>query len=104
MSIINSILKDELERNLRMQSAYKDELLKYQKGSLTIKKRGEFIYFYLGFRDENNKVKSKYIGAGSKVKIDNIRESLEKRDEISEILKKLHIEEVKLRKIIENDQ
>jgi hypothetical protein len=100
MSILLSILEDELDRNLRTQAAYTLELSQYPKGSLIEKKRNSRIYYYLAFRNEDNQIKTDYIGTENSPKVNELRESIKKRKEIISILKKLEIEEEEIRKII----
>jgi len=104
MSIIISVLNDELDRNRRTQEAYKEELDKYSKGSIVLKKRRNVDYLYLAYRDSLNKIKTDYIGSSNHPRVNEIKEQLCKRSEIVEILKKLKIEESKIKKMIKNDQ
>ena len=96
MSIISSILNDELERNRRMQQAYIREISQYPKGSLVIKKRNSVEYFYLAYRDSLNHVKTDYIGPKESSKIIELTHQIEKRKGILVILKKLNSEECRL--------
>lgn len=103
MSIISSILNDELESNHRMQQAYLREISQYPKGSLVIKKRKSVEYFYLAYRDSLNHVKTDYIGLKESSRIIELTHQIEKRKEILIILKKLKIEECRLIQILKHD-
>ncbi|NTW96608.1 MAG: hypothetical protein HGB31_08325 [Erysipelotrichaceae bacterium] len=104
MSILFSILEDELNRNLRTQAAYTLELSQYQKGSLIEKKRNNKIYYYLAFRNELNQIKTNYVGSENSPKVNETKEHIKKRKEIISILKKLVIEEVEIRKMLRHDR
>lgn len=104
MSIISSILNDELERNHRMQKAYLREISQYPKGSLVIKKRNSVEYFYLAYRDSQNHVKTDYIGLKENARIIELQHQIEKRKEILIILKKLNSEECRLIKMLKHDR
>lgn len=104
MSILLSILKDELERNQRIQKAYGNELQQYPKGSLVKKKRNNKNYIYLAFRNEANQIKTNYIGPEDSSKVKVIMEHIKKRKEILMILKKLVIEENEIRKMMRHDR
>lgn len=104
MSILLSILQDELDRNLRTQEAYTLELSHYHKGSLIEKKRNSGIYYYLAFRNEDNQIKTDYIGTENSPKVNELRESIKKRKEIVSILKNLEIEEEEIRKMLRHDR
>jgi hypothetical protein len=104
MSIIFSILKDELDRNQRMQIANQKELILYSKGCLVAKKRKLKTYYYLAFRNENNQIKTEYIGLENNPKVKELREHIEKRKEIISTLKSLSSEEEKIRKMMRHDR
>jgi hypothetical protein len=92
MSIISEVLKEELERNLMMQSAYIKEIDVLPKGSIIRKKIGNGTYLYLLFRD-NGKVHTKYLGVKEKVKIEEVENKINKRKYMHDTLKNLLKEE-----------
>ena len=79
MSILLSILEDELNRNLRTQVAYSLELSQYQKGSLIEKRRNNKIYYYLAYRNELNQIKTNYVGSENSPKVNETKEYIKKR-------------------------
>lgn len=103
MSIIISVLQDELDRNQRAQLAYQKELNQYSKGSLISKKRRSINYFYLAYRDSMNHVKTDYLGNEENSKVKEIREQIKKRKEILLILKDLKKEEMNIKKMMKHD-
>jgi hypothetical protein len=100
MSIIISVLKDELDRNQRAQLAYRKELSQYFKGSLVIKKRNSINYFYLAYRDDLNRVKTDYIGNENNFKVEELRQQIKKRKEIASVLKALKKDEVSINRML----
>jgi hypothetical protein len=100
MSIIISVLIDELDRNQRAQLAYQKELSHYFKGSLVVKKRKSVDYVYLAYRDSANQVKTDYIGNAQSIKVNEVRQQIKKRKEILSILKDLKKDELALRKML----
>jgi hypothetical protein len=100
MSILISVLKDELDRNHRAQHAYQKELALYPKGSLVIKKRKSMDYFYLAYRDASNRIKTDYIGNVQNPKVKQLQQQIQKRQEIIEILKVLKHDEGLIRRML----
>lgn len=99
MSIVDNVLRDELKRNLEMQSAYNKEIASLRKGKIIIKKIGNREYCYLLYRI-GNKVKTDYIGAKGKVSLDALQKELDKRKYYEKTLKNLLREEKEIRKVI----
>lgn len=102
MSIIISVLKDELDRNQRSQLAYKKELGRYFKGALIVKKRRSISYYYLAYRDASNHVKTDYIGNMENSKVNDLMEQIKKRKEIISILKELKKDEMSIKRMLKN--
>jgi hypothetical protein len=100
MSIIISVLNDELDRNQRTQLAYQKELSQYFKGSLVVKKRKSIDYFYLAYRDSKGQIKTDYIGNIQSIKVNEVQQQIQKRKEILSILKDLKKDELTLRKML----
>ena len=75
MSVVNGILKEELERLERLQAKYSAMLEALPKGSLRKKKIGQKIYFYLVSR-KGDRVVTEYLCQGDSPKA----KSFEKQD------------------------
>jgi hypothetical protein len=103
MSIITSVLNDELDRNQRAQLAYQNELSQYFKGSLVVKRRRNIHYYYLAYRDSMNRVKTDYIGNEENSKVNEVRQQIQKRKETLSILRELKKEEATIRKMLKHD-
>jgi len=99
MSIVEDVMKDELKRNLEMQTAYNNEIDSLRKGKIIIKKVRSREYYYLLYR-VGEKVKTDYLGPKEKVSVDDLQKELDKRKYYEQTLKDLLREEKKLRKVI----
>lgn len=97
MTIATQIIEQELERNGRMVKEYESELLKLPKGKLTIKKINAHSYYYLKYRD-GDKIVTKYVG-NENYDLSDLKEKLDKRKHIEEMLKQLKAERKELEKI-----
>ncbi len=97
MSVLMSLLSKEGSRNEKMLSAYSRELEALPKGSIRAKKSGNRVYYYLIFRD-GDKVVTKYIGKNEETLIP-IREQLERRKQVEEIIKRLKEEKTQIKKL-----
>ncbi len=97
MSVRMSLLSKEESRNEKMLSAYNQELETLPKGTLNAKKIGNKIYYYLIFRD-GGKVVTKYVGKDEESLIP-IREQLERRKQVEEMIKKLKAEKIQIKKL-----
>ena len=100
MSILISVIKDELDRNLRAQAAYRRELSQYPEGSLVIKTRKSIQYFYLAYRNALNQVKTDYVGNAQNPKVKQLQQQIKKRNEILLLLKAMQKEELQMRKML----
>lgn len=99
MTVLESVLKEELERVKSHISSYEDILSNMPKGYISIVEISGMHFAYLKWR-EGNKIKSKYIGLeGSKEELDS-REIYFERKRIEKNLKKSKEEEKKLRKAL----
>ncbi len=101
MSIFQGVLEEELQRNLRKQKAFNDELSVHPKGYLSICRIGGATYIYRKHR-EKGKIVSTYIGLpGSeqvrKAEDDRAAYLLAKRS-----LAELKLEEKRLRRAIKD--
>ena len=99
MTILESVLNEELERVKSHISSYEEMLSSMPKGYISIVKVSGKCFAYLKWRD-GNKIKSKYIGLeGSKEELDS-REIYFERKRIETNLRKSKEEEKKLRKAL----
>lgn len=80
-TIFQVMVEEEYERSLRVIEVYTEEIKKYPKGNLQIKKQGNKEYYYLIYRDENSKIVSEYVGCDM--------------DDICEIKKKINMRKQK---------
>ena len=99
MTLVSSLINKERLRNQHMIEAYNNELAMLPKGSIRKKILGNKIYYYLTYRD-GKKVISKYIGKNEQ-SIEQIRHELNKRIHVEEMLKKLKIEQIQIKKMEE---
>ena len=97
MTIVATILNKENIRNHNMIVEYERELSMLPRGSIKAKIVGNKTYYYLNYRD-GKKVVSKYIGK-NKETLDQIKEQLERRNQIENILKKLKEEQLQIQKL-----
>jgi hypothetical protein len=100
MSILISVINDELDRNLRAQVAYRRELSQYPEGSVVVKTRKSIPYFYLAYRDSSNHVRTDYIGNAQNPKVKLLQQQILKRKELLSALKKMQKEELQMRKML----
>ncbi len=85
MSFIKSTIEIEEQRIKALVSSYEEQLLLLPKGSLTAKKRGNKVYFYLSYR-RKSKVVTDYIGTDM-MKIKETRQKLEWRKHAENMIK-----------------
>jgi len=100
MSILKSVLEEELERILRNQKIYKEMLSNLPKGSIYISNRNGKKYIYRKNRI-GEKIVNKYICALSNTK--KAEEEIQKSEEYSRISKNSELakkEEIRLRKAL----
>lgn len=97
MSVLENIIYKEEKRNEMMINKYISELKLLPKGKIMKKTINNKIYYYLCFRD-GKKVTSLYLGKNEN-EIAKIQESLIRRNQIEEIIKKLEEEKVKIKKM-----
>lgn len=94
--LINSIVKQEAERNEKMIRDYEDLIASLPRGSLIRRKNG---YYYLKYR-ENGKVCDKYIGKNEEL-VSELRRKIELRNHYSAMLSALKQEQKVIKKIRE---
>jgi predicted subunit of tRNA(5-methylaminomethyl-2-thiouridylate) methyltransferase len=100
MSILKSVLEEELERNLRNQKIYKEMLSNLPKGSIYISNRNGKQYIYRKNR-VGKKIINEYICALSNS--EKAEEEIKKSEDYSRIFKSLNLaikEELRLRKAL----
>lgn len=86
MHIIDSIVRQEKERNLQMQAEYSQKIAELPQGCLSIRKLNNKEYCYLKYR-KDGKVITQY--AGTAESADEVREQIAKRKHFETILKNL---------------
>ena len=94
-SIIKGVLKEEYERLKRLIQAYKKEIQKYPKGSISIKQKRERFYAYLAYW-KNGSAHFKYLGPASAAKVKKIEQQIKDRRKCESLLKeaKIYFKEV----------
>lgn len=97
MSMLMSVIAREESRNEKMISEYTKELGTLAKGKITPKMINGRRYYYLYYRD-GKKVVSKYIG-NDEERLTAVREQLERRRQIEELLKMLKEERLQIKKL-----
>ena len=98
MTVIQGVLLEERERNLRMQEQYLLEIASLPKGCIVKKTYKSGEYYYLYYRS-NNKIVSDYLGKDTK-KISEIQKAIDKRRHLEGIVKKLKIELKQIDKVV----
>ncbi|MGN0728030.1 hypothetical protein [Treponema sp.] len=95
--LIRSVFLDELERHKRMILRYEKETESLPKGSVFKRKIGNQEYLYLNYRD-GKKVYSKFLGKPGNFDLQDLQEKLNRRKELSALLKKMNKELKELEK------
>ena len=99
--VLKGVLQEELERNLQKQIVFKNELLKYPKGSLVIVKVHGDKYVYRKYRNKD-KIISVYVGP---IDSEVVKEAYKQRErylQLKQDIKDLQEEEKELRKVIKD--
>ena len=94
--LIDSVVKNEAERNRKMIEQYEALIAELPKGSLVCRK-GE--YYYLKYR-ENGKVCDKYIGKDPST-VDRVKKDTEQRKHYEKMLLALKREQRTIAKLLE---
>ena len=89
--LVRSVFEDEFERNKRLISRYEKEIERLPKGTVFKRKIGNQEYYYLNYRD-GKKVVSKFLGNVVDYNIEELKENLNKRKDLSKVIKKLKLE------------
>ena len=98
-TVIQGVLEEELDRNIRMKKRYMEEIEKLPKGSLLLRKIGNQEYYYLKYR-ENKKNIAKYIGKKDQIIIKALEEQIKKRKHLESVIKNLNKEEKEIKKAL----
>lgn len=96
MGYIINLISHEAKRI----KALKERL--FPKGRLRIRRRGNHEYYYLSFRD-GEKIITDYVGKDEK-RINELKQSLEKRKHVEDILRQLDLELNVVKRILEGEK
>ena len=96
MSILVSVLQEELDRLERQQAVYERDLQELPKGYISKKKISGKEYCYLQYRD-GSKVISQYIAAGDLPKVEF---QVMRRQQLKASLQRVREDQKKLRKVL----
>jgi hypothetical protein len=99
MSIVNGILKEELNRLERLQSKYSAMLEALPKGSLRKKKIGQRIYFYLVSR-KGDQVVTEYLCQGNSPEAKSFEEQDAKRRDVKSKFKSVKEDIAEIKKAL----
>ena len=97
--IIKGILEDELERNKRMLKTYMDKYEAIRKGSIFVRTKGSGQYCYLNYRD-GSRVVSEYIGSPDSPEVQDIKEQIEERKRVKQIIKDMKLEQKEIERAL----
>lgn len=97
-NIIRDMLEEEHERNLRSQRAYEAEIVRFPRGSVTVRNRGNQRYCYLKYRD-GEKIITEYKGRADDCE-DELRNQVSQRKELEQALKRLRREQSYIEKAL----
>ena len=97
MSMLKTVIFREEMRNENMITEYTRELETLPRGKIIPKTVNGKTYYYLYFRD-GKKVVSKYIGKDED-SLATVREQLNRRSQVEEILKRLKEEKAQIKKL-----
>lgn len=100
MSILDDVLREEMQRIERIKSAYTDEIASLPKGTIVQKKIAGKEYSYLQYRC-GNKVLSHY------VKEENLNETYNKinrRKFLEQDMKRISRDKARIEKVLKDDK
>jgi len=98
MRLVSSLIAQEEKRMNVLKESYEEQLLTLPKGTLRVRQKGKNTYYYLSYRS-GKKVTTDYIGKDEN-NILRIKEQLEKRRHIEEMLKELNKELRLMKKVL----
>ena len=102
MGYVLKLVFDEAKRISTLKESYERQLSSLPKGTLRIRRRGNQEYFYLSYRG-GDKVVTAYIGKDGD-KINALKESLEKRKHVEDMLQQINRELNIANKILEGEK
>lgn len=88
------VLQEQIDRDEKNIIVYKGRLAKLPKGVLYPRKRGDKVYYYLKYRDEEGKRVDQYIKADQ---VDSVKKQLNRRKEFLDMIRGLQ-EDIKIAK------
>lgn len=99
MNLLLRTIQKEKQRIDYMLNVYAGKLDELPKGSLSAKKSGNNVYYYLKYR-AGQKVVTEYLGK-DEAKIEQVRDQLEKRRHIEAMIKSLREEQELAGRVLE---
>ena len=99
MSVLLEALKENLQRNLYMQSVYNDRIHGLKKGTIRTKTINGNEYYYLVYR-EGDRVRTDYIGIKDQADLSQINQELSDRKSYQKQIRLLKEEEKEIRRAI----
>jgi hypothetical protein len=96
--VLEGVLLEERERNIRMQESQNVRLLELPKGKIVKKSYDSREYYYLMFR-EKEKVRTKYLGKDIDL-IEQVQKQLDERKYVKDVLKRLKDELKMINRVI----
>lgn len=96
MSILDEVLKEEMERLKRIEVAYREEIHNLPKGCIMLKNINGKQYPYLQYRLAN-KIKSEYIKMHQ---LEKIQKELARRKELEQAIKRIDLDISKLQRVL----
>lgn len=87
MSILTDMLKEERNRLLDLKREYIRLIQALPKGSISQKRRGNVVYAYLAYRDENGKIKFSYQGKNEDKAVIEMEKEIAKRRNYQKLLR-----------------
>lgn len=98
MSILDEVLKEEMERLKRIEVAYREEIDNLPKGYIMLKNINGKQYPYLQYRLAD-KIKSEYI---KKHQLEKIQKDLARRKKLEQAIKRVNSEKKKIERVLNN--
>lgn len=78
MSVMADVIKEEYKRLNELVEFYDEKIMAYPKGSISVKKRQDRVYYYLAYRD-HGPVKFEYLGKEDSPKYKEIARKVQQR-------------------------
>ena len=97
MNMVLSTVRQEALRIDRMLESYQLEKEKLPKGSLSEKRVGDKIYYYLKYRD-GNRIVSQYVASDN---VNTVQEQIAHRNHIESMIRSLKAEKKMAQRILE---